>query len=118
MTDQYIGKEFSFTIDRDIPNGHNNLATVSTAFQAIWGVLLQRYNNTNDVVYGSVMSGRHSEIRDIENMVGLFICTVPVRVQCSESLPFSELLCKMQETAFASEKYSYCSLSDLHSTTE
>ena len=45
------------------------------------GILLQKYNNTNDVVFGSIVSGRPSEINGIENMVGLFINAVPIRVK-------------------------------------
>ncbi|MCP4151376.1 MAG: AMP-binding protein, partial [bacterium] len=46
-----------------------------------WGLLLQRYNNTGDVVFGTTVSGRNAGVKGIEDMVGLFINTVPLRVK-------------------------------------
>ena len=71
-------------------------ATISMVVHAVWGILLQRYNNTNDVVFGSVISGRPSEVEGIEKMVGLFINTIPVRIRCDGDQPFSGVL---QQTA-------------------
>ncbi|MFP3813358.1 condensation domain-containing protein, partial [Bacillus sp. SIMBA_005] len=51
--------------------------TLSTIFHTLWGILLQAYNQTEDAVFGSVISGRPSEIKGIERMIGLFINTVP-----------------------------------------
>ena len=46
-----------------------------------WGVLLQKYNNGNDVVFGTTVAGRPARIGGIEEVVGLFINTLPLRVQ-------------------------------------
>ncbi|MCP4218658.1 MAG: non-ribosomal peptide synthetase, partial [bacterium] len=46
-----------------------NKTTINTAFQAAWGLLLQKYNNTGDVVFGGVVSGRPAEIPGIEKMM-------------------------------------------------
>jgi non-ribosomal peptide synthetase component F len=45
-----------------------------------WALLLGRYADTNDVVFGSVVSGRPPEVPDVERIVGNFINTIPVRV--------------------------------------
>ena len=52
--------------------------TINTFFQAVWGILLQNYNATDDVVFGSVVSVRPPVIPGIESMVGLFVNTVPM----------------------------------------
>nr|WGD70090.1 condensation domain-containing protein [Bacillus subtilis] len=44
-------------------------------------MVLSKYNFTDDVVFGTVVSGRPSEINGIETMAGLFINTIPVRVK-------------------------------------
>ncbi|MDO8225210.1 non-ribosomal peptide synthetase [Bacillus cabrialesii] len=80
--------------------------TLSTIFHTIWGILLQKYNNNDDAVFGSVISGRPAEIEDIEQMVGLFINTIPVRVQ-GEKTPFLQLIKDMQKDRLAAEAYSY-----------
>ncbi|MCP4152741.1 MAG: amino acid adenylation domain-containing protein, partial [bacterium] len=45
-----------------------------------WGLLLQRYANSGDVVFGTTVSGRSADVKGIEEMVGLFINTIPLRV--------------------------------------
>ncbi|WDZ59769.1 non-ribosomal peptide synthetase [Paenibacillus polymyxa] len=90
-----------------------NRVTVSTLFQTVWGLLLQTYNNSKDVIFGSVVSGRPDEIPGIENMVGLFINTLPVRVKSSADLRFSDLLTSIQDSLMESNRYSYFSLADI-----
>ncbi|WP_277714781.1 non-ribosomal peptide synthetase [Bacillus atrophaeus] len=87
-------------------------ATLSTVFQALWGLMLQRFNNSDDSVFGSVISGRPTELADVEGMVGLFINTVPVRVQ-SGALSFSDMVRHMQKELLKAEAYSYFPLYDI-----
>ncbi|WP_440115897.1 amino acid adenylation domain-containing protein [Paenibacillus sp. QZ-Y1] len=91
--------------------------TLNTVIQAAWGVLLQRYNNTSDAVFGTIVSGRPAAIPNVEQIVGLFINTVPVRVQCSPNDNFAALLEKLQLAAVESESFSYMSLADIQSGT-
>ncbi|MFI8996700.1 amino acid adenylation domain-containing protein [Streptomyces sp. NPDC053542] len=55
--------------------------TVNTLLQGVWALVLAELTGRDDVVFGSVVSGRPPEIPGIESMVGLFINTVPVRVR-------------------------------------
>ncbi|MFS0838325.1 amino acid adenylation domain-containing protein [Paenibacillus sp. 1P03SA] len=87
--------------------------TVSTVFQTAWGVLLQAYNNSTDVVFGTVVSGRPEEIKGIENMVGLFINTIPFRVSGEKNESFASLLSRVQSGWMESNAYSYLSLADI-----
>ncbi|AWM17149.1 non-ribosomal peptide synthetase [Bacillus inaquosorum] len=87
-------------------------ATLNTVFQALWGIMLQKFNRCGDAVFGSVISGRPSELKDVENMVGLFINTIPIRVQ-SDSLSFSDLVSRMQKDMTEAEAYSYFPLYDI-----
>ncbi|MDR6224080.1 non-ribosomal peptide synthetase [Desmospora profundinema] len=83
--------------------------TLNTTFQALWAVLLQRYANQEDVVFGAVHSGRSAAIDGMEKMVGLFINTVPVRIK-SSSGSFAALVRTMQKQALQSEMYGHCPL--------
>ncbi|GAA4279089.1 non-ribosomal peptide synthetase [Aquimarina mytili] len=96
----------------------NNAVTLSTIFQTIWGVVLAKYNNVDDVVFGNVVSGRTSEIAGIENIVGLFINTLPVRVRYDEEDTLETLLKKTQASAFESEPHHYHSLLDIQENSE
>ncbi|PIK30789.1 non-ribosomal peptide synthetase, partial [Bacillus siamensis] len=86
--------------------------------QSVWGVLLAKYNQTDDVVFGSVVSGRDAKVPGIENMVGLFINTIPTRIQASDHQSFREVLQRVQEGAIESQAYSYLNLSDVQSLSE
>nr|MDH3083017.1 condensation domain-containing protein [Bacillus subtilis] len=66
--------------------------TLSTAPQAVWSVLISRYQQSGDLAFGTVVSGRPAEIKGVEHMVGLFINVVPRRVKLSEGITFNGLL--------------------------
>ena len=87
--------------------------TLSTMFQVAWGILLSKYNNKNDVVFGSVFSGRPSEVHDIEEMVGLFINTLPVRIKYNEEQDLEDLMVEVQNQFIEIEEHSYYALSDI-----
>jgi len=67
--------------------------TRNTLIQAAWALLLSRYSGERDVLFGTTVSGRSTELADIESMVGLFINTLPVRATME---PESELLSWLQ----------------------
>ena len=91
--------------------------TVSTVMQVAWAVLLGKYNNVQDVVFGAVVSGRPAEIPGVEEMVGLFINTVPVRICFDEKDTIAELLQRLQQEMLESTPYHYFSLAEIQSLT-
>jgi amino acid adenylation domain-containing protein len=90
-----------------------NQVTLNTVTQALWGILLGKYNDREDVVYGAVVSGRPSELEGVESIVGLFINTIPVRIQFAGTMKFTALLQKVQEAAVNSESHHYNPLADI-----
>ncbi|MFF2885481.1 amino acid adenylation domain-containing protein [Paenibacillus sp. NPDC057967] len=115
---EYEQRHWQFAWSEQYREGLAQLAkdhqiTVNHVLQAIWGVLLQKYNDTGDVVFGSVVSGRPTDIPGIENMVGLFINTIPVRVTTDPGMTFLELLSRVREGGVASERYDYASLAEI-----
>ncbi|HEX7242147.1 MAG TPA: amino acid adenylation domain-containing protein, partial [Longimicrobiaceae bacterium] len=55
--------------------------TLNTLVQGAWALLLARYSDGDDVVFGATASGRPAGLDGVEEMVGLFINTLPVRVR-------------------------------------
>ena len=51
---------------------------------APWGILLSRYCNCSDVLYGATVSGRNCDLPGIDSMSGLFINTLPVRLDVQD----------------------------------
>ncbi|MGN7765836.1 non-ribosomal peptide synthetase, partial [Paenibacillus sp. 22594] len=106
----YVQEEQCLTLSREMTEKLQRTAaqqqvTLNTVLQAIWGVLLQKYNQRKEVVFGAVVSGRPGEIPGIEKMVGLFINTIPVRMSGS-SQTFVELVQSIQDEATLSDQYS------------
>ncbi len=118
----YLKGEYLFSLDKDKTTELKNIAqknqvTLNSVFLSVWAILLQRYNNSEDVAFGSVVSGRPAAIDRIENMVGLFINTLPVRVKSEKAMNFIELLKKVNSDFMISNEYSYCSLAEIQSLT-
>lgn len=81
--DEYVNKEYSFTWDETLvariqQTANLHQVTGPNLFQAVWGIVLSKYNFTDDVIFGTVVSGRPSEINGIETMAGLFINTIQI----------------------------------------
>ncbi|NGP58570.1 amino acid adenylation domain-containing protein [Paenibacillus thiaminolyticus] len=92
--------------------------TLNTFMQTVWGLVLQVYNNSEDVVFGSVVSGRPAEIPGIESMIGLFINTIPVRIQGKAEETAADILRKIQDQALASGAYETFPLFEIQSLSE
>jgi amino acid adenylation domain-containing protein len=60
--------------------------TLNTLVQGAWALLLNRYSGKDDVVFGATRACRQSTLHDMESRVGLFINTLPVRVQVKPDL--------------------------------
>lgn len=91
--------------------------TLATLIQAVWGVMLQQYNRTDDVVFGAVVSGRPSEIPGVEQMIGLFINTIPVRIKTHQDETFQELLRRCQKEMLEAEPFTCQPLFDIQANT-
>ncbi|WP_021170822.1 Linear gramicidin synthase subunit D [Sporomusa ovata DSM 2662] len=111
--------QFSKEITEQIQTVCNHYdVTINTAVEAAWGLVLQKYTNTGDVVFGKVVSGRNTGIAGVEEMVGLFINTIPVRVQTDKEETLGSLLQKLQQQAIESTQYDTCALSEVQQLSE
>ncbi|MDQ0416438.1 NRPS condensation-like uncharacterized protein/acyl carrier protein [Croceifilum oryzae] len=114
--------EQDFTIDRDLSDRLSSVAkkagvTLNHVIQSILGIVLQRYNQVEDVVFGSVISGRPPEIEGVEQILGLFINTVPVRIQTDQGQTFTDLICNVHKMDVDSKPYEHASLSEVQNFT-
>lgn len=117
-TDSYKHATHKFQLPDSLVERMNGLSlnykiTVNTIFQTAWGILLQRYNYTDDVVFGNVVSGRTSGLEGVESIKGLFINTLPLRVRTEENDTFVSLCRKVQNDIFVSSVYEYYPLYEI-----
>ncbi len=75
-----------------------NKVLLSSILYGAWGVLLQKFNNSNEVLFGTTVSGRPEDISSIDKMVGLFINTIPLRVKSDEKTTLIGLISSLDKS--------------------
>ncbi|MFH9011388.1 amino acid adenylation domain-containing protein [Streptomyces sp. NPDC017943] len=70
---------------------------LSVAVHAAWALTLGGVLQRDDVVFGSTVSGRDADVPGIQDMVGLFINTVPVRVRWTADTTAADLLTAVRD---------------------
>jgi amino acid adenylation domain-containing protein len=95
-----------------------NRLTMNTLVQGAWSILLSRYSGAAEVVFGATVSGRPAAIAGIEEIVGLFINTLPVRVRLSGEQQVLEWLHSLQEQQVVQRQYEYSSLVEVQGWSE
>ncbi|HEU5472376.1 MAG TPA: amino acid adenylation domain-containing protein [Actinophytocola sp.] len=70
--------------------------TINTLVQGAWGLLLGQLTGRTDVVFGATVSGRPPAVTDVDSMVGMFINTLPVRVEHAPGDTLAEVLTRLQ----------------------
>lgn len=88
-------------------------ATVNIILQSAWAYLLGNYNYEQTVVFGSIVSGRPPQLDGVENMVGLFINTLPTRIDIDGQLSVGQWLAKIHQSQIDRDQYSHCSLQEI-----
>ncbi|MDP6799043.1 MAG: amino acid adenylation domain-containing protein [SAR202 cluster bacterium] len=91
--------------------------TISSLMQTAWAIILSRYQGSTDIVFGSIVSGRPSDLDHVEEMVGLFINAIPVRIRLDEDRPFDEFVKTVQDQAMEAEPYHYYPLAEIQTLT-
>ena len=94
----------------------NTGVTLNTVIELAWGLVLQTYCQTNDVVFARVVSGRSDGANS--KLVGPFINSVPVRVHTAATDTARQALKALQEQTAQSAAYDFCPLSDIQSQTQ
>ena len=87
--------------------------TLNNLVQGAWGLLLSRYSGETDIVFGATVSGRPASFTGVESMVGLFINTLPIRLQVSTDAELLPWLQDLQSQQVEQEQYAYYSLADI-----
>ncbi|WP_329341307.1 non-ribosomal peptide synthase/polyketide synthase [Streptomyces sp. NBC_01352] len=87
--------------------------TLNTVVQGAWGLVLSRLLDRDDVVFGVTVSGRPADLPGVEDMVGLFINTLPLRLRTDPAETVGDLLRRLQREQSALLDHQYIGLADL-----
>ncbi|MDH5548231.1 MAG: amino acid adenylation domain-containing protein, partial [Gammaproteobacteria bacterium] len=96
----------------------SNKFTLNTVLQGLWALLLGRYNQTNDVCFGVTVYGRPAELPQIESTVGLFINTLPLRINIDNNRSLLPWLSELQAYNIELRKFDYVPLPQIQTWSE
>ncbi|MEU5691912.1 non-ribosomal peptide synthase/polyketide synthase [Actinosynnema sp. NPDC020468] len=91
--------------------------TLNTLVHTAWALVLGALTGRDDVVFGTTVSGRPPEVPGIEQVIGLFINTVPVRVALRPAEPLRALLARVQAEHTALLDHQHVGLADIQRPT-
>ncbi|MFJ6070727.1 amino acid adenylation domain-containing protein [Streptomyces sp. NPDC093065] len=81
------------TADTDVDTAARSAGVpLSVAVHSAWALTLGGILHSDDVVFGSTVSGRDADVPGIRDMVGLFINTIPLRARWTAATTARELL--------------------------
>ncbi|MEM6716590.1 MAG: condensation domain-containing protein, partial [Cyanobacteria bacterium P01_C01_bin.147] len=92
--------------------------TLNTLVQGAWAWVLGRYSGEPEVLFGSTCAGRPPTLPGAETMVGLFINTLPMRVNLSPDQPVGAWLRQLQTQQLDQQPYEYTPLVKIHGSSD
>ena len=93
-------------IESDLPQGLSEKlvalartarVSINTVYSLAWSLALRRLTGQDTVVFGSTVSGRPPELAGVDEMVGLFLNTVPVVTELNPHTTVDQLLRQVQQ---------------------
>lgn len=87
--------------------------SAATPVIACWGLLLGRHAGSRDVMFGLTASGRPPQLAGSERMVGLFINTIPLRLDAPRTGSIGEWLGQAQQRLAGALQHQHTALTDI-----
>ncbi|MFL9869920.1 amino acid adenylation domain-containing protein, partial [Paraburkholderia fungorum] len=87
--------------------------TVNTLVQAAWALLLQRYTSQDTVAFGATVAGRPDDLPGAQQLLGLFINTLPVIASPRAGMRIGDWLRAMQAQALVSREHEHTPLNEI-----
>ncbi|MGY6217846.1 condensation domain-containing protein, partial [Methylolobus aquaticus] len=87
--------------------------TLSTLVQGAWALLLRIYTGQTSVVFGATVAGRPAELPAAEELVGLFINSVPVVVEFPRHQTLIDWLASLQQRSLDRDQHAHTPLYEI-----
>src|SRR5215210_3583299 len=97
---------------RELARRHH--LTLATVIYGAWALVLAQETGSEEVVFGATVSGRPLELPGIDSMIGLFINTLPLRVEVDPTRRLLPWLTALQEWQSEGSLYESAPLADIH----
>lgn len=113
----------SLVFSKEITNKVNDFCivkkiTLSTLIQGLWGLLLGRYSNTDDIIFGVTVSIRPPHLAGGNKIIGPLINTIPMRIKIDHSLLMTNYLKYVQNNFVELIDYAYVPLTQIQASSE
>ncbi|NYZ69955.1 AMP-binding protein, partial [Endozoicomonas sp. SM1973] len=94
--------------------------SLNTVLQGAWALLLSHYSGDTDVVFGYTRSGRPTSLPSSEAMIGLFITSLPMRVQVpyQQTVSLMDWLKGLHQVQPSHEQYGHMPLVEIQQLSE
>ncbi|MCP4218206.1 MAG: hypothetical protein GY765_26455, partial [bacterium] len=114
----HTGK-YAFTIPAELTSLLESFAktrriTLPALMTYAWGLLVQAVTGNHDILFHTTVSGRNAGVKDRENMVGLFINTLPVRLRTSPTDVVGDIPEKVYAQLQDRQKFENTPLADIN----
>ncbi|KAL4886894.1 putative nonribosomal peptide synthase [Aspergillus karnatakaensis] len=91
----------------------NQETTTATMIRAAWSILITRHTDTDDVIFGSLVTGRQTPLPGIDRMIAPLINAVPVRVKVDPKQGVNMLLSEIQQQSIEMSTYEQTELLEI-----
>lgn len=103
----------SFVYDFAFTPSMSSIVTPSAIIRAAWAILIARYANCSDVIFGATLSGRTGSLANLDRINGPTITTVPVRICTDPSMAVTDFVYGVQKQALDMIPFEHMGLSDI-----
>ena len=91
----------------------NSDVTSSTIIRAAWALLMGKYANSNDVVFGAVLSGRTDSPTHLDRVMGPTATTVPIRIFIDPTQSVTDFLRVVQKQNLEMAPFAHLGVSNI-----
>ncbi|MFD6243548.1 amino acid adenylation domain-containing protein, partial [Streptomyces roseolus] len=89
-------------------------ATLNSVVQAAWALVLAQETGRSDVTFGITVSGRPAELPGAEDLVGMLVNKIPLRVRLRPAEPLMELVRRLEKEQLELLEHQHVPLTTLH----
>lgn len=111
-------KRYEYPLPEDLQKKINAFSrregvTLASLFYGVWAILIHKYNQAKDIVFGITVSGRDSRVKGIQDMVGLFINTLPLRLRINPGDEINNFLKEVKKILLEMEPFETTPLAEI-----
>ncbi|MEM7193834.1 MAG: amino acid adenylation domain-containing protein [Pseudomonadota bacterium] len=91
----------------------NQRVTLNVSIQTAWAILLANHTQSSDLIWGATFSGRPVSLNGADQIVGLMINTLPVRLKLSITQSVAETVQRLQQIQLEMQNHENSGLLDI-----